>query len=407
MNFKHTRFACYLSYIVQAIVVNIAPLFFVVFRRDFGISVSALGTLVLFEFIVQLIVDIASIRIIGLFGYKKSAVLANAFSALGLLALGALPRLIDPTVGLFAATFLYSIGGGLIEVIINPIVDSLPNDSTSASLALLHSFYSWGQTGVILISSALIFLLGDVHWYLLPFIWAAVPLFCTFLFAAVPVNENADCEKLSLRGVLKSRIFFVFLLIMICSGATEMIISQWASYFAETGLGVTKLAGDLLGPCIFALMMAFGRTFYGIFGKRIPIVRALTFCSTLAVAAYLGIAFLPNPILVMAAFAAAGIAVSLMWPGTLAAASDILPKSGASTAMFALLAFGGDVGCSIGPWLNGIVNDALSGGGSFLDFFPGGSPEQSALRAAIFVCIIFPIAMLSCVRTAAGSARRI
>lgn len=393
-NYGLTKFYCYISYIVQAIAVNLAPLFFVIFRERYGITLSELGFLVLFTFVVQLVVDIASMKLVDALGYKKCTILANLSAFIGVVMLSFLPDVLPIFPALLISVLLYSIGGGLIEVMINPIIEAIPTDSVGASFSLLHSFYSWGQTAVILITTFMLFVFGDEHWNYLTLIWAAIPLLNVFLFLKAPMPEISDAGQSSGRAgkLLKRPIFYAFLILMVCGGSTEMVISQWASYFAEKGLGVTKLVGDLLGPCIFALMMALGRTVYGVFGKRIPIFKGLLFCSMLGIISYIGISFVPNPFIIMACFALVGVASSLLWPGTLSLSSEAMPDGG--TAMYALLAFAGDAGCSLGPWINGAVNDGILASGvtklfSFMNF----PLEQTALRVAILVCGIFPLIM--------------
>lgn len=392
--FRLTKIACYISYVVQAIVVNIAPLFFVIFRERYGLSFADLGFLVLFTFIVQLVIDILSMKLVDAFGYKPCAILANFSATLGIIMLSVLPGIMPAFPALLISAVFYSIGGGLIEVMINPIIEAIPTDSMGASFSLLHSFYSWGQVSVTLITSVLLFAVGDCNWTYLPLIWAVVPFVNAFLMLASPMPEIADAgHSLKNAGnILKSPILYVFLLLMVCGGSTEMVISQWASYFAEKGLGVSKIIGDLLGPCIFALMMAFGRTAFGIFGKRIPIFKGLIFCSFLGVISYIGIAFIPSPVWVMVCFALAGLASSLLWPGTLSASSEAMPHGG--TAMFAFLAFAGDLGCSLGPWINGVVNDLITENESLRYLCAlGFSPEQASLRSAILISGIFPLVM--------------
>lgn len=395
MNYRLTKFSCYISYIVQAIAVNLAPLFFVIFKENYGLSASALGFLILFTFIVQLVVDIASMKFVDAFGYKNCTLGANISAFIGIVLLSILPNVMPAMPALFISVFFYSIGGGLIEVMVNPIIEAIPSESVGASFSLLHSFYSWGQTAVILITTLLLFVVGDDKWNYLPLIWAIIPLVNIFLFAKAPIPEIKDEGQSSSRvkDLVKTPILYAFLILMICGGSTEMVISQWASYFAEKGLGVAKVVGDLLGPCIFALMMALGRTAYGIFGKKIPIFKGLVFCSFLGVISYVGITFIPSPLIVMACFALVGIASSLLWPGTLTLSNETLPSGG--TAMYALLAFAGDIGCSVGPWLNGIVNDGvMAKDGAPLLSFLGMSLEQTSLRTAILVCGIFPLIML-------------
>ncbi len=388
-----TKKACYISYTVQAIAVNIAPLFFVIFRTRYGLTFTELGSLVLFIFLTQLTIDIASIKIIDMLGFRYTAIIANTTAAIGLILMGILPQIIPPLPALIISSFLYSVGAGLIEVVINPIVEALPNENIGSSLTLLHSFYGWGQASVILISTIILYFITDKFWYLIPMLWALIPLINVLLFTRVPIIETKSKSEKHSADILKKPVFILFLLIMLCGGSTEMVIAQWASYFAEAGLGVDKIAGDLLGPCIFGLMMAIGRTLYSVFGKRIHIFKALTICSLAAFSSYLGIAFISVPLIVMFFFALAGLSSSLLWPGTLAASTEKI--KGGGTTMFALLAFAGDAGCSLGPWINGLVNDTILSNSS-LQYMTsvGFSAEQTALREAILITALFPLIML-------------
>lgn len=391
--YSFTRNACYISYTVQALAVNIAPLFFVIFRERYGLSFSELGFLVLFTFLVQLTVDIASIKIIDRIGYKKTAMLANIVASVGFVLMAVLIEFINPLPALLISSFFYSSGAGLIEVVINPIVEALPNRNLGATLTILHSFYGWGQTAVILISTVILYFLTNRYWNTIPLLWALVPLINVFLFINSPVIENSDENEKRSLYILKKPVFILFMIIMLCGGSTEMVIAQWASYFAEKGLEVSKVYGDLLGPCVFGLMMALGRMLYGIFGAKFSIYKALIVCSLTATLAYIGIALVLHPLTVMFFFAIAGIASSLLWPGTLALSANSIKHGG--SAMFALLAFAGDVGCSLGPWLSGVINDAMilcqpSGIMSKL----GLTSEQAALRYSMLITSLFPFCML-------------
>lgn len=391
--YSMTKKACYISYTVQAIAVNIAPLFFVILRKRYGLSFTELGSLVLFIFLTQLCIDIASIKIIDRLGFRYTAIIANATATLGLILMGVLPQIIPILPALLISSFLYSVGAGLIEVVINPIVEALPNENIGSTLTLLHSFYGWGQACVILISTIILYLVTDEFWYLIPILWAFIPFMNVLIFFRVPIIEAKSDNQKHSSDILKTPVFVLFLIIMLCGGSTEMVIAQWASYFAEAGLGVNKVAGDLLGPCIFGLMMAVGRTLYSIFGKRVHIFKALTICSFVAFLSYVGITFISNPIIVMLCFALAGISSSLLWPGTLAASSLTIKNGG--TAMFALLAFAGDAGCSLGPWINGVVNDLVLSNACLQCLNAiGFSPEESALRESILATALFPLLML-------------
>ena len=384
--YTSTLFACYLGYITQAIVVNLAPLFFVIFQNRFGVSYVDLANLVLLTFVVQIATDALMIKITPIVGYRKCAVAAHVFSAIGLVLLAFLPRIMDPYTGILISVVLYSIGGGLTEVVISPIVDALPGDAKASAMSLLHAFYSWGQVLVVILSTVALALIGAAGWNWIPLGWALIPFFNLFNFMRVPIVEVSEEQKKSGIGTfLKSPIFLVALFMMICGGAAEQAMAQWASLFAERALGVSKVLGDLLGPCLFALCMGIGRTGYGIFGEKINIEKALIACSAVSVVCYLVTVFVTVPVLSLLGCAACGFGVSLLWPGVLSYTSQKYNYN-AGPVMFTLLALGGDTGCSLGPWVTGVVSD--------LYLSMNGGAESQAIRYGLLAAIVFPVVML-------------
>ena len=337
-NFKSTVFACYRGYITQGIVNNLSPLFFVLFQNKFGISYSLISALILCNFVTQVITDMLSVKYVDRIGYRKSAVIAHALAFLGLVMQGTLPNVLPaPYVGLVLATIVNGVGGGLIEVIISPIVDSCPGDAKASAMSLLHSFYCWGQVGVVLITTLLLRLIGEDLWFIIPILWSLLPLYNLFRFLKVPLTPTVpEEEKTPLKTLFTSKIFLVALLLMLCAGASELAMSQWSSLFAERALGVTKVIGDLLGPCLFAVFMGIGRTIYGVWGEKIHLTGAMVFCAALCILCYLGTALFENPWLSLLSCALCGFSVSLMWPGTFSLTSAAYPKGG--TAMFGILA---------------------------------------------------------------------
>jgi len=376
VNYKSTLYACYLGYTTQALIVNLPPLLFVVFRDRFGLSYTMLGSLVVVIFITQLVVDALAIKFIDKIGHRVSAVAAHFFAAVGMISLAFLPRLMpQPYAGLIISCLLFSIGGGLIEVLVSPIVESLPGDAKASSMSLLHSFYSWGQVFVIILSTVALFFVGHDFWFLLPLLWAVLPIVTLFKFTRVPlVPPQEESKRTPLKTLVTSKIFLIALLLMVCSGATEQAMGQWASLFAEKGLGISKALGDLFGPCLFAAMMGIVRTLYGIKGQKINIQKALVVCSFVCIMSFAITALVPIPAISLLGCSLCGLAVSLMWPGMLSLTAAGYPAGG--TAMFAMLALGGDLGCSVGPWLTGIVADS------------------SSLNIGLLMGMIFPAIML-------------
>lgn len=380
--YYRTLYASYLGYVTQAIVNNLAPLLFVIFQEEFGLTVTQIGFLVTFNFTVQIATDLVAAKYVEKWGYKPSILAAHIFSAVGLVGLGVFPGLFgNAYFGLLLAIAVYAIGGGLIEVLVSPIVEALPMDGKSAAMSLLHSFYSWGHTAVVLLSTLYFALMGTGSWRLLTSLWAIVPFLNIFLFAGAPIKVLVEeSESLPLKKLLGMKLFWVLFLLMVCSGASEQAMSQWSSYFAETGLKVSKTLGDLLGPCLFAVLMGLSRVFYGIKGNSIPLKKFISVSSILCIGSYLLAVFSPVPLLSLVGCAVCGLSVGIMWPGCFSLAAEHCPQGG--TAMFALLALAGDIGCGGGPSVVGLVSDSFGG----------------ELKAGLLAAIVFPAALIAGIR---------
>ena len=397
MTFTTTRRAAYASFIVQAIVNNLAPLLFVVFHTRLGVDVARLGLLAGLNFLVQLLTDLAAVRVVDRVGYRAPMVLAHVLAALGLILMAILPQLLAaPFAGLCLAAVVYAVGGGLIEVLASPVVEHLPAEpgrSRASGMALLHSFYCWGQLGVVVVSTALLGALGLDAWWVLPLAWALIPAVNAVLMTRVPMPATVpDHERTSLRGLMGSPIFLLILLLMAAGGASELTMSQWSSFFAQQATGVPKAVGDLLGPGLFALLMALGRTAYGLLGERVPLRGALIASGAGAAACYVVTASSPAPAASLVACALTGLCVALMWPGATSLAAARFPAGGG--AMFAMLALAGDVGAAAGPSAAGAIADAAgtaSAGapGRLAALLP---PDAgTGLRPALLVCCLVPV----------------
>lgn len=359
--YKTTINACFVGYIVQAIVNNFAPLLFVTFNTAYSIPLSHITALVTFNFGVQLCVDLASALFVDKIGYRVCLVLAHLLSALGLILMGVLPGLMSsPFTGIMTAVVFYAIGGGLLEVLVSPVMESCPTDNKEKAMSLLHSFYCWGHVGVVLISTAFFRLFGIENWAYLACIWALVPLTNLIVFLKTPIAPLVPDGETGMkpRELFKSRLFWYFFILMVCAGASEQAVSQWSSTFAEKGLNLSKSAGDLLGPTLFAVLMGGSRAFYGKYGEKIRLDTFMTCSGILCAAAYLLISLVPSPIAGIIGCALTGLSVGIMWPGTFSKATSSIKNGG--TAMFALLALAGDVGCSGGPTLVGLVSGAAN-----------------------------------------------
>ena len=378
--YKTTIFACFVSAAVQAIVVNYAPLLFLTFQSTYQIPISQITLLIAINFGVQLSVDFLSAFFVDKIGYRICVVVAQFAAALGLVELAVLPEIMPPFTGLLIAVVTYAIGGGLIEVLTSPIVESCPTDNKEKTMSLMHSFYCWGHVGVVLVSTGFFALFSITNWGILACIWALVPLINGILFLKVPlVSLIPEGKKgMTIGELFANKRFWVFVLMMLCSGAAEQAISQWSSAFAEQGLGVSKTVGDLAGLLSFAALMGTARAIYGKFGEKLDIDKFMGGSAALCLISYLMISLSPWPIVSLLGCAVCGFSVGIMWPGTLSKASVALPVGG--TAMFALLALAGDIGCMTGPSIVGVVSDGLNGN----------------LQMGIFSAILFPILMLLC-----------
>ena len=377
--YTHTIYACYTGYIVQAIVNNFAPLLFLTFSAAFGLALEQIALISTVNFAVQLCVDLLSAKVIDRVGCRVGVLAAHAFAAAGLVGLAVFPALLDnPFTGLLLAVSLYAVGGGIIEVLISPIVEACPTEKKEAAMSFLHSFYCWGHLAVVLLSTGFFTLFGMENWRILAVLWAIVPILNLFWFTRVPIYPIApEREKISVGGLLRSRTFWVLVLLMVCAGAGEQGMSQWASAFAESALRLSKTAGDLAGPCCFALFMGTARALYGKFSDLVPLKKAMSLCAVLCVGCYALAAFAPHPLLGAAGCALCGFSVGVFWPGTFSMAAKALPAGG--TAMYALLALAGDLGCSSGPGLVGLVSGAAGG----------------KLNTGIFAAAVFPVLMLA------------
>jgi len=411
-SYKDTMYACFIGYIVQAVLVNLAPLFFVTFQRDFTISFEQIGRLVLVNFVTQIFTDLAAAKWAGKFGFKKGLMLSHICAAAGLMMMGTLPKLLFALtrngemayMALVAASIVYAIGGGLIEVLISPLIDSLPNDESltggvrSAAMSLLHSFYCWGQLLVCLLTTLLFYFTGASLWWLFPLLWALVPICNLFYLNRVPyvemVNEESSSDATPMRDLFSNKLFWLAMVLMIAAGASELAMAQWASLFAEKALGVSKVVGDLLGPCLFAVFMGCGRVAYAKVGDRLDLSNLLMGSALLCMVCYGLAVFVHLPVFSFMGCAVCGLSICLMWPGTLSMTSARFPKGG--TPMFAILAVCGDIGCSVGPWLTGIVSDAVCAlpGAESWGAANALSVEQLGLKAGLAAAMVFPVIML-------------
>lgn len=374
-SYKRTIYACYVGFITQAIVNNLGPLLFLTFQRQFAVSVEKIGFLITLNFGVQLLIDLLAAKYVDRIGYRPSMVFAHLTAAAGLVGMGVFPFVFPSAyVGLMAAVILNGIGGGLLEVLVSPIVEAAPSGEKEKAMSMLHSFYCFGHVSVVILSTIGFRVMGMDNWRILPVIWAIIPFLNAFVFMKVPIRVLVEeTERIPVRKLVTMRIFWLFVVLMLCAGASEQAMSQWASFFAESSLQVSKTMGDLLGPCAFAALMGLSRVFYGRFGERIKLEKFMAMSSFLCVVSYLLAVFAPVPVINLIGCALCGLSVGIMWPGTFSIAARDCKRGG--TAMFAFLALAGDAGCMAGPGLVGIVAEKSGTWG---------------LRGGLLAAIIFP-----------------
>lgn len=384
LTYKHTKIAAYLGYITQAIVNNLMPLLFVAFQENFFLGLDKISVLITMNFGVQIVTDLIAAKYVDKIGYRAAMVAAHCMVVLGLGGMAFLPFVMPPFLGLCICSALNAIGGGLTEVVVSPVVEALPGDEKASAMSILHSFYCWGQVAVVALSTLYFSTIGIQNWRILPLFWLLVPLFNIFLCVKVPIRTlNEDSQSVPLRQLLRVKIFWLFLVLMICAGASELAMSQWASLFAEKGLNVPKTLGDLLGPCAFAVLMGLTRLFFGLKGDKINLQKFIAGSGVLCVLSYLLAVFAPHPVLSLMGCALCGLSVGIMWPGTFSLAARHYPQGG--TAMFAILALAGDIGCSMGPTLCGFVAEGTG-----------------ALKTGLLVSALFPVVLVVCVMPLKG-----
>ncbi len=379
-DYKKTVNACFIGYIVQAVVNNFVPLLFLTFQSQYGIPLSKITFLITFNFSIQLVIDLLAAKFVDKIGYRASALLAHASAALGLCMLAFLPELTkEPFIGILISVVIYAVGGGLLEVIVSPIVEACPTDNKEAAMSLLHSFYCWGHVGVVLLSTLFFRFVGIGHWKILACLWALVPLLNMLAFFKVPIAPIIEegGQGLSFKELLKNKVFWLLMLLMLCAGSCEQAVSQWASAFAEAGLGISKTAGDLAGPMFFAIMMGLSRAFYGKYGDKMDLVRFMKISGVLCLCSYLLISLSPVPVPSLIGCGLCGLSVGILWPGTFSLGSAGI--KGGGTMMFAFFALAGDVGCSVGPTYVGTITSLSDG---------------NMKQGILFACV-FPILLLA------------
>ena len=377
-NYRKTQIACYFGFITQAISANFAPLLFLTFKDIYGISIEKIALIPFMFYLTQLLVDFIATKFADKIGYRICVVVSQLISTIGLVLMTILPEILPvPFIGILISVVSYAIGSGLVEVLVSPIVEACPFENKDGMMSLLHSFYCWGAVGVILGSTLFFAVFGIENWKILTLIWALVPLVNTFNFITCPIERLLeDGESLSIRKLLRLPLFWLMIVLMICSGASEVTMAQWASAFTESALGVSKTIGDLAGPCLFAVFMGISRMLYGKMSERLDLTKTMLLCGMMCTICYLLASLSPLPLLSLAGCALCGMSVGIMWPGTLSLSSQKCPKGG--TAMFAFLALAGDLGATVSPTMVGSLSEMAGGN----------------LKMGLLIATIFPILLV-------------
>ena len=381
-NYKKTLIACYLGFVTQAISANFAPLLFLTFISTYGITLEKIAMIPLVFYLTQLLIDLAATKFADKIGYRACVVASQVLSAVGLFLMAILPEVLPvPFLGILISVVLYAVGSGLVEVLVSPIVEACPFENKDGMMSLLHSFYCWGAMGVVLGSTLFFAVFGVEKWKILTFIWALVPLYNTFNFINCPIERLVeDGESMGIRKLLKTPIFWLMIILMVCSGASEASMAQWASAFTESALGVSKTVGDLAGPCLFAMFMGISRVLYGKFSEKLDLTKVMLICGMMCAGCYLLASLSALPILGLAGCALCGFAVGIMWPGSISISSQKCPGGG--TAMFAFLALAGDFGAMVSPAMVGSLSE-LAGGNL-----------KTGLLAATFFPVVLVIGLI-------------
>lgn len=376
--YKKTLAACYLGFVTQAIAANFTPLLFLTFQNTYGIGLERIALIPFAFYLTQLLIDFAAAKFVDKIGYRICVVSSQILSAAGLALMAVLPELLPvPFWGIMIAVILYAVGSGLVEVLVSPIVEACPFENKNGMMSLLHSFYCWGAVGVILGSTVFFSVFGIENWKILTLLWAAVPFYNAFNFLICPIERLIeDGEGMRSGQLLRLPLFWLLILLMVCSGASEASMAQWASAFTESAMGVSKTVGDLAGPCLFAAFMGMSRVIYGKMSGRLDLIRLMTVCALLCVICYLTASLASLPILGLAGCALCGISVGIMWPGSISISSQSCPRGG--TAMFAFLALAGDLGATVSPTMVGSISNIAGGN----------------LKAGLFAATIFPLTLI-------------
>jgi fucose permease len=396
ISYKSTAAACYVGNFVQATVINLTPILFIPLREAFGFSYEQLGFLIFINFFTQVLVDIGFSTLVDRYGFRRFVVAAHALTVIGFGLFALAPALFsDPYTGFVIATIIFSGSGGLLELLLSPIVNAIPTDEKAAAMSVLHSFYAWGQVTVVLLTTLFLFAFGKSAWMWVMVLWTLPAIFNFFYFQRVPLGPAVPEEhRQGMRQLILNPFFVVAFFTIMLGAAAEICISQWTSAFMEKGLDLPKVVGDIAGMSMFGFTLGVGRLLYGTYGKRVNVNQVMISGAALAVVCYLVVALSTVSLLSLAACAACGFMVSLLWPGTLVIAAERFPLAGAW--LFAILAAGGDIGAAAGPWLMSVVTEHAPRLAFFQALGAGLSSEQLGLRLGMLLGALFPLGAVAC-----------
>ena len=379
-NYRKTQLACYLGFVTQAICANFLPLLYLTYHKIYSISFSKLALISTCFFFTQLVVDFICAGVVDKLGYRVCTIAAEITSGLGLAGLAFLPDLLPSAfVGIIICVIIYAIGSGLTEVLVSPIIEACPFENKDAMMSILHSFYCWGWVFVVLGSTAFFVICGIDHWRILALIWAFLPLYNVYNFATCPIEPLVkEGKSMTMSELFKTKTFWIFIVLMVCAGSSELAMAQWASAFSESALHMPKTVGDLAGPCGFAVLMGISRSLYGKFGEKVDLTKIMLVSGIMCFVCYFLAGLSGIPLLGLLGCAACGFFVAILWPGTISIASKILPTGG--TAMFAILALAGDLGGAAGPAIVGTISQKAT----------------DNLQAGLLGGIVFPFVLVIC-----------
>ena len=395
-NYKRVKYACYTTNVSMSVVANLSPILFLTFHNLYGISYSLLGSLVLINFIAQLLIDL----IFSFFSHKFNIPLAVKITPLltlvGLFLYAVCPLAFPQYAyaGLVVGTLVFSVSGGLAEVLISPVIAAIPSDDPDREMSKLHSVYAWGVVPVILISTLFLYVFGSQSWHWLALLYMLVPLVAFLLFTKAQIPQMETPEKVSgALSFLKNKGLWLCVGAIFLGGASECIMAQWSSGYIEQALGIPKVWGDIFGVAVFSVMLGMGRTLYAKKGKKIENVLFLG--SIGATICYLLAAICNMPLIGLVACAFTGLCVSMLWPGSLIVASDRFPQGG--VFIFAMMAAGGDLGASVGPQLIGVITDFAIANPTIVSFAEGMNlaPEQMGMKLGMLVGMLFPLTAIA------------